>query len=156
MFCEGIDLLWYLKFVFCLISLQWSHMGIMQPKSQQLNSLFNSFYGLQRRVYWWPVGSFTKGQLWGKCFCVKTKSCHQLTHWPLGDLNRILIKQFSWGIFCETTPSWMSLDLADNKSTLVQVMAWCRQATSHYLSQVDPDLCHHMASLGSSELNPWD
>ena len=25
--------------------------------------------------------------------------------------------------------------LTDNKSTLVQVMAWCRQATSHYLSQ---------------------
>ena len=30
---------------------------------------------------------------------------------------------------------WMSQDLTDDKSTLVQVMAWCRQATSHYLSQ---------------------
>ena len=29
----------------------------------------------------------------------------------------------------------MSLYLIDDKSTLVQVMAWCRQATSHYLSQ---------------------
>ena len=29
----------------------------------------------------------------------------------------------------------MSLDLSDDKSTLVQVMAWCHQATSHYLSQ---------------------
>ena len=29
----------------------------------------------------------------------------------------------------------MPLDLADDKSTLVQVKAWCRQATSHYLSQ---------------------
>ena len=29
----------------------------------------------------------------------------------------------------------MSQDLTDDKSTLVQVMAWCRQATSHYLSQ---------------------
>ena len=29
----------------------------------------------------------------------------------------------------------MSLDFTDDKSTLVQVMAWCRQATSHYLSQ---------------------
>ena len=28
----------------------------------------------------------------------------------------------------------MSLGLTDDKSTLVQVMAWCRQATSHYLS----------------------
>ena len=30
---------------------------------------------------------------------------------------------------------WMPQDLTDDKSTLVQVMAWCRQATSHYLSQ---------------------
>ena len=29
----------------------------------------------------------------------------------------------------------MPLDLSDDTSTLVQVMAWCRQATSHYLSQ---------------------
>ena len=32
----------------------------------------------------------------------------------------------------------MSLDLTDDKSTLVQVMAWCRQATCHYLSQCWP------------------
>ena len=32
----------------------------------------------------------------------------------------------------------MSLDLTDDKSTLVQVMAWCHQATSHYLSQCWP------------------
>ena len=30
---------------------------------------------------------------------------------------------------------WMPQDLTDDKSTLVQVMFWCRQATSHYLSQ---------------------
>ena len=30
---------------------------------------------------------------------------------------------------------WMPWDLTDDKSTLVQVMAWCRQATSLYLSQ---------------------
>ena len=30
---------------------------------------------------------------------------------------------------------WMPRDLTDHKSTLVQVMDWCRQATSHYLSQ---------------------
>ena len=32
----------------------------------------------------------------------------------------------------------MSLDFIDDKSTLVQVMAWCRQATSHYLTQCWP------------------
>ena len=32
----------------------------------------------------------------------------------------------------------MPRDLTDDNSTLVQVMAWCRQATSHYLSQCWP------------------
>ena len=33
---------------------------------------------------------------------------------------------------------WMPWDFTKDKSTLVQVMAWCRQATSHYLSQCWP------------------
>ena len=40
-----------------------------------------------------------------------------------------------WGISCELALRWMSLDLNDDQSTLAQIMAWCRQATSHYLSQ---------------------
>ena len=32
----------------------------------------------------------------------------------------------------------MPLDRTDDKSTLVQVMAWCHQATSHYLNQCWP------------------
>ena len=43
-----------------------------------------------------------------------------------------------WGISYENALSWMPLDLIDEKLTLVQVMAWCRQATSHYLSQCLP------------------
>ena len=39
------------------------------------------------------------------------------------------------GTHCEIALSWMPQDLPnDRKSTLVQVMAWCYQATSHYLS----------------------
>ena len=34
-----------------------------------------------------------------------------------------------WGISYEIALRWMPLDLTDDKSTLVQVMAWCRQAT---------------------------
>ena len=33
---------------------------------------------------------------------------------------------------------WMSLEFTDDQSTLVQVMAWCRQETSHCLSQCWP------------------
>ena len=38
---------------------------------------------------------------------------------------------------------WMPLDITDDKSTLVQVISW---------ANVDPDLCHQMASLGLNEL----
>ena len=43
-----------------------------------------------------------------------------------------------WVITCELALRWMLLDITDDKSTLVQVMAWCHQATSHYLSQCWP------------------
>ena len=36
---------------------------------------------------------------------------------------------------CETALRWIAQNTFDDKSTLVQVMAWCRQAPSHYLSQ---------------------
>ena len=45
---------------------------------------------------------------------------------------------YGWGISCEIALIWMSLDFVDDRSTLVQVMAWRRQATSHYLSQCWP------------------
>ena len=40
-----------------------------------------------------------------------------------------------WGISYETAFIWVSLDHTYDKSTLVQVIAWCHQASSHYLSQ---------------------
>ena len=40
------------------------------------------------------------------------------------------------GFSCEI--AHRSVHLTDDKSTLVYVMAWCRQATSHYLSQCWP------------------
>ena len=54
--------------------------------------------------------------------------------------KRILVID-GWGIPCEIAliwTWWMSLDLNDEKSTLVQVMAWCHQAASHYLNQCWP------------------
>ena len=37
-----------------------------------------------------------------------------------------------------STLEWMPEDLVEGKSTLVQVMAWCRQTASHYLSHCSP------------------
>ena len=42
-----------------------------------------------------------------------------------------------WGISCEIALIWMSLDFTNDQSN-IQVMVWCLQATSHYLSQCWP------------------
>ena len=71
--------------------------------------------------------------------CIKI--CHLVLYMQncLRNVNlRLVLFIDGWGISCEITPRWMSLDLNEDKSTLVQVMAWCRQATSHYLSQCWP------------------
>ena len=55
--------------------------------------------------------------------------------------NVIFILVLLIGIFRSSHDNalrWMPQDLTDDQSTLVQVMAWCRQATSHYLSQCWP------------------
>ena len=58
------------------------------------------------------------------------------------NFRHVIFKQIlvidGWGISCEIVLIWMSLDFTDNHLTLVQVMAWCRQAPSHYLSQCWP------------------
>ena len=48
--------------------------------------------------------------------------------------KRILLTD-GWGISCEIALIWVSQNFTDDQSTLVQVMAWCCQATSHYRSQ---------------------
>ena len=53
--------------------------------------------------------------------------------------QNVFFKLISWidtlSNSCETVLRRMPQNPSDDKSTLVQVMAWCRQATSHYLSQ---------------------
>ena len=51
---------------------------------------------------------------------------------------KLIIPDSSLGTRCETPLRWMPQNLSNEKSTLVQVMAWCHQATSHYLSQCWP------------------
>ena len=51
---------------------------------------------------------------------------------------KLILVNGGWGISYEIALGWMPQDLTDDKSTLVQVMAWCRQATSHYPNQCWP------------------
>ena len=48
----------------------------------------------------------------------------------LDKLDKVIFKQIlvvdGWVISCEITLRWMSQGLTDDKSTLVQVTAWCR------------------------------
>ena len=54
---------------------------------------------------------------------------------------------WNWSQMSVAEPNWWY------KSTLVQVMAWCRQATSHYLSQCWPT---NMSPCGHRELTKDD
>ena len=51
---------------------------------------------------------------------------------------QLIIQNSGLGTWCEVYFMWMPQNLTNEKSTLVQVMAWCHQATSHYLSQCWP------------------
>ena len=44
----------------------------------------------------------------------------------------------SVNIWVNITMEWMPEYIVDSKPTVVQVMAWCREATSHYLNQCWP------------------
>ena len=74
----------------------------------------------------------------------------RLTHWPLGDVikscsSNFHIKDRCLEYFHETTCRWMPLNLIDDYSTLVHVMACCLVAPSHYLNQCWPI---HLSSYG--------
>ena len=56
---------------------------------------------------------------------------------------------------CLIALRWMPQNPINEKSTLIQVMDWCGQATNHYLSQSWSNLCCHMASLGHNELKGY-
>ena len=50
---------------------------------------------------------------------------------------KLILMVDSWNISCETAP-YESHRITDDKTTLVQVTAWCLQAPSHYLCQCCP------------------
>ena len=68
---------------------------------------------------------------------------NSLTPWRFQwNLRKIIFKLILMTDGCDISSEialrWTSLDHNDDKSTLVQVMAWCHQAASHYLSQCWP------------------
>ena len=100
---------------------------------------------LRTLTQWVPKLLFSYNEFENYCHILTD---NELTQWPLGNLNVIFKKILvidGWGNSCEIALIWMSLDFTDDQSTLVQVMAWCHQATSHYLRQCWPSF---MSSYG--------
>ena len=95
--------------------------------------------------HWLPYDNPNCSEVTRK-ICQNNLNAHPLTHWPLEDLDAIFktaIVNLALLIDIFTSSNdyalrWMPWDLAGDKSTSVQVMAWCRQAASHYLSQCWP------------------
>ena len=68
---------------------------------------------------------------------------NSLAHGRFGlNFKIIIFKLISWTDIsctsCKIFVRWIPPSSIGDKSTLVQVMAWCHQATSHYLSQCWP------------------
>ena len=78
-------------------------------------------------------------------FCSRILWLYQSwTHWSLWNVAVILkgmtFRQILWNIIFhwEIAFRWLPQNLTNESSTLAQVIAWCRQATSHYMSQSWP------------------
>ena len=76
-----------------------------------------------------------------------------LAPWRCGNKYKTIcfklnIQNSSMGTCNEICLRWMPQNLTNEKSTLIQVLAWCPKATNHYLSQCWPrtmmvSLCHN-------------
>ena len=51
---------------------------------------------------------------------------------------KLISRIYTLRISCDIAIRWMPQYFTDDKSKLIQVMAWCRQAASHYMSQCLP------------------
>ena len=68
---------------------------------------------------------------------------------------KLILVTDDWDISCGIALRWFSLDVTDDKSTLVQAMAWCRQATSHYLRQCWPRSMSPYGVTGPQWVKLW-
>ena len=112
----------------------------------------------EKYVKYWMPSSFIKGHqvpvlLYGMAEMNRNKSwdkelCQVINSLAPGrsgsNLKRVTISERMlpgygfMGTSCEIALRWMPRDTFGDKSTLAQVMAWCRQAPSHYQSQCCP------------------
>ena len=148
----------YLKrkqYCWCLMIRNWFHWLFRQISFRvTIHAAFPSFVDFVRytcklfKLFWQvtDVDAVYISKLWwmlSQAFLGNTYTFNALDpgrfqiEFRLAIFRLILVKD-GWGIPYEIALRWMPLDLTDDESTLVQVMAWCRQAANHYLSQCWP------------------
>ena len=64
-----------------------------------------------------------------------------------GMMPQLTMHNSNLGTHCEIVPMWKSQNLTSEKSTSVQITA-----LNHHLTNVHPDSCRHMASIGHNGL----
>ena len=117
--------------------------GADQRKHQSSASL-----AFVRAIHRWPVNPAQRASnaenvsIWwchhNNCLSFRDSLANGIFEWNFRQVSFTLISVIDgWGISCEICLRWLSVDLADNKSLLVQVMSWC-QAAIHDLKQCWP------------------
>ena len=115
----------------CWDIVKWTLRNKLQWNFNQNSNIFiqeNAFESVS-----WEMAAILS---WSQCVNSLAPGKFEWNFWYI--ILQIISVIDGWGISCELALRWMSLSLTDDKSTLVQVMAWCRQAASHYLSQCWP------------------
>ena len=111
--------------------------------------LYEAYRALGQSMPGWSMITYALQSSW----CIPT-----LTHWSLADVEVTLQVYFSksfdefifWSISCGIGLRWEPQNPTDDKSTLIHVMAWCHQASSHYSKQCWPIYLRPQGHDGSS------
>ena len=98
-----------------------------------------------RKAFWVPGWVSAKKvsvcQEWlrkRQCMCLLKNPLAPRGNWIKSDFQAKFSDWWLIYLLQDVSLRCIPLDLAEGKSTLVQVMAWCRQATSHYMTQCLP------------------
>ena len=112
---------------------------------------------ITNRVYWSYIASCTT--VHGNIKSFAPRKCDSYIK---SMIFKLMLGIYTLSISCKIALRRMPQDLTDDSVTLVQVMAWCRQATSHYqcwLRIISP-LWGHQATrseaiTGTNDLHQW-
>ena len=130
----------WMKMFECRLEFQWSL--FLRVQLTIFQHWFRSWFGAVQATshclnQWWLV--------YRRIFA--SLGLNELRHKFLVHVTDWILDYFLWNC------SGMTMNPIDDKSTLAQVMAWCLNATSHYLNHCWP---RSLASLGHNELTQYD